>query len=539
MTKNQILLLILIFIFALFIRAYNLPEYSVSSDHVAMPLFVIDSFPENLKSFFQIDNYGMNNPLRLLAYPYSIIQPIYYFIFTWLFSLFNVPINETFFILLNVVIGTLTVFAVYVTINKLYNQRYAVISSLVIALIPLHVMQSRFTSSARIFGILLQFFALYCLIQFFNKPDKNAFKLSISLSLVMLASILFPPFLLVGIYTFIVYNKNIIKSKQIKSYLKKNIFNFKLLTLPILTIIFLFAIFFVAASMGSSYGSNITMLGHLFTKKAVYGFYLFPVLGYIINGIGPALGMISLLVIPFGLRDLFRFNKKGILLVWSFVYILPFLLTQPSNVRAYIIYGIVPLAIYGIIIFCKILRNHKVLRTIFVCIILFSTLLSAVSGAYNIKIFSLTDVRPGEGSFYKDLGVKAIGYWIRTNTNENVVIFTDETIEPPVGKYYFHREVYSLFDSNTIDVYKFFLDNKNKIDYIVVSKENYLLYNKNFFIIVESESNSKTYYILGKEKKKKEIIDVKKYNELYNKQFSNLESIMKAPDYVSQFPDWM
>jgi 4-amino-4-deoxy-L-arabinose transferase-like glycosyltransferase len=538
--KKHLTILILIFILALAIRTYHLPEYFISSDTVTLPLFLIDSFPDNgLNSLTSTSNYGMNNPLRLVAYPYSIVKPIYYFILIALFSLIGIPLTEFTFFIPGIIIGALSVFAAYYTVRELYNHEAALLSSIVVMLLPIHVMQSRYVTSPRTLAILIQFIALYYLIKFCEKPHQNAFKVSIFLSLVMLASILFPPFLVLALYIIIAYNKQSLTTfSSIRQYLKNNIITLKFLTIPILTVLFLITIFFAASSVGSSYGSNVTMLGHIFAKQPSYGFYLLPVLSYIFDGIGIFLGIISLFLIPFGLIDFFKFNKRGILLAWAFLYIIPFLFTAPSNVRAYIIYGLVPLAIYGVITLYEMLHGYK-LRYITIGIILSLTLLTTFSGTYNVSILPLTDIRQGEGSFLDDMGMKALGYWVRENTPLSATFFFDETNEPPVGKYYFHRKSYGLFDSNTEDTYQFYLIHKDEIDYVIVSKENYPLYRSNLNIIVEFTSSKYTYYVLGKEELDKENIDVQSYNEKFDKKYSNLNSLQNAPLYVSQFAPWM
>jgi len=550
MKKKIWFILIIVFILAFAFRIYRLPEYFASSDNVAFPLFLIDSFPDqSISSLFSISEYGINNPLRLVVYPYSILQPIYYFFILFLLSLFNIPFTEFTFFLPNIIIASLTIFPVYFTVKKLYDHTSGVLASTIIMILPLHIMQSRYLGAPRTLAILLYFIALYYLILFFETPKKHARQISILLSLVITSSIMFPPFLLVVAYVFVVYNKkNLASTSKLKEYMLENIITLRFLSLPLFSILFLISIFLGAAAIGSNYGLNVTMLGHILTKQPSYGFYLMPVIGYIFSGMGLVLGIVSLLLIPLGLKDIILFKKRGILLVWAFAYIIPFLFTSPSNIRAYIIDGVVPLAIYAIITFNEILKYKKItesyiLRSGLIILLIFFTMLSAISGTYNLNLWQITDIPPSEGSYLQDYGVKALGYWARTSTPPNATFFFDETIEPPVGKYYFHRISYGLFDATSNDTFEFFLRNQDKIDYITVSIENYPLYKGDNVVIAESVSNGETYYILRRQVNNsdivKQIIDVDENNNLFDKRFANLESLRKAHSYVSQHPSWI
>lgn len=537
MRKTDILL-IFIFLFAVGIRMGVLPEYFYSSDNMNVPLMVIDSIPKGIDSFFSTDNYGMNNPLRLIAYPYSIVQPYYYLFMILLFSTLGVAITELNLILLSIVTGSFSIFAAYLLISKLYNSRYGVYSALIVALLPIHILQSRFLASSRALNAGLQLFTLYYAIKFFEEPKKHALQISVLLSLVMLSTIVFPSFFIALVYVFIVYNKKIIFSiSKLKEYLIEKIPLLKVSMLPIITFSGLLLFYIVMSRMGSGMGKNVGLIGHILTKNPQYGIYLFPVLNNVIDNIGPVLFLICLITLPFGLKDLFNFDKKGILLALSFAYIFPFVFTNPSP-GAYMIYGTVPLALFGIIKMCELLKDWKLIRNTLLITVILATLFSSISAVYNVKISAITDISGREGNMHPDYGVKAIAYWIRTNTDDYSAIFTDESIEPNVGKYYFHRKVYSLFDSDESRSYEFYLKHKSEIDYLVISEKNLVLY-PGYYIIAESVSNGFTYYVLGEENKLTQIIPVSAYNSLYDSEFANVVSIINAPNYVSQFPDWM
>jgi hypothetical protein len=332
----------------------------------------------------------------------------------------------------------------------------------------------------------------------------------------------------------------------VKFFFKK--FNFQFISLSSLFFIPSVVSFIYFLTKGKVEGG---IIGHTLEKNKTVGFH--PEVGlYFIYAVGIMLAVIFLISIIYGLWITFQRKKESFLFVWFLSYSLPwfFLVTPQNDTRVYFIHFIIPLIILSSnMIYDFIQKNKKIISCFVSIIILVTTINTTTYVVHNIQFFDPLikdkDLINGMLRFYgstpqKNIGVKTAGYWIRTNTNEKDIIFSE--IGFHVSKYYFHRPIlanqnvsFSLSYPNVETKYVFFNQSIEDVEYVVTLAENDDIaqeYLNEFSKVVEVQEAGESRLFIYKKVSMSPfiILDTTVYDKLFDQKYGTIESL-RTPCY--------
>src|SRR3989344_1514563 len=545
-SKIYILCLLIILICSLLIRVYYLDFPFCSNDEALHQQFVIDSIQTNINSFFNFNNYGIGNPLRILVSIISITYDFFLLLYISLISLLKIPITETVWRLPIIIIGVINIALIYYFMRFFVNKKDSLITAAFFAIFPLHVGWSRSLANIMLFSLTIQLFALIFFMKYMETSKKKFMLLSsIFLALFILTDNFFPQFIVILCFIFLIYNKKMFESVTNFKKAFFRLFNWRFFFFPCFALITQLSVFVIIGLMGiKDVGTNAGMIGHILAKPKYFGIHLFPVIESLWDIINPFLFFFIIIMIIFGIRSFIKLKKSSILLFAGLIYALPFFFfLNPStvNIKVYAFTSVVFFIMFSFFVLSKI-KVKSYIKTLLLVVLFITTFISLFP-----KIYGIPEVDGGSlgyGGNLGDCGVKALGYWFRTNTAENtkVMVIHGFGIGPVNGKYYFHRKIYGIFGNKKME--DFFIENIKDVDYIIVLPENQgmiALLNENKFNLVRTLklSDKKIFFIFSKIKMNHEVIDISKYNELYDKKFNKITDYLNAPLYVADSPAYI
>lgn len=546
--QRDLWLLLGLFIGALALRLYRLsPTFNVRDD-IILASYVVDSIPQqwSIQSFLTIEHAAIGNPLRLLAYALGAVQPILIFIILLFYNLAGIPITEFTWVLPVILLGAATVFPVYVLTKKLSDNNAGLVAALLLAVLPIHVMESRSLAAAWVLAFLLEVLFLILFISYLEGKKRFLIPASIILALYILSHNQFPSLAPVIFYTAFVYQDH---SEPLLQRCVKTIQIFrswKLWFLPalsfsgLLSLHIIFTYFIEPEFRGGKAG--VGALGHMLDRGLSWGFYPGPVLQNWSDNIAPPLFAVSLLATSLSFGYFWRWNKKSILLVWGLSYILPFIFV----VRFTIVRGYLSDAVFAFTILTAVASldiAHRYFRTdrfaiALVVLLSMITLPYTFSSTYQINLVNLGQfffLPSFHGSLEPDTGVKAAGYWLRKNTGTFANVLTIG-VDPVLIRFYSGRKIYGIIDGTEKEGLEYLLEVKERIDYIIMKsstglKSSNLLGFKLCTIILNDDMP--ILYIYNKDGKSPpvtEVVDV--YNHRFNQEYHSLNDFVGAKAYV-------
>jgi len=419
------------------------------------------------------------------------------------------------------------------------------------AILPIHVAWSRSLANIMMFSLPIQLGAIYYCIKYFQTNNtKYAFRNSVLSAIFILTDNFFPQFILVMAFTILASNNDMFNSFQKFTALLKKILNWQTLLLPITAGIFQILIYFMGKFISTSdVGANIGMIGHIFAKPKYFDFHLLSLADSFLGVINPVLFIFILLMVTIGIKHLFTLKKESILLFAGLIYSLPFaFFLDPStvNVKVYIFTSIVFLIMFSFIMLFK-LKFKPYFKNIILVILFIVTILHLFPKIYGIPEYDTNFIT--NGAYLYDCGIKAVGFWVRTNTAPEAKImskYESTRIGPINGKYYLHRQIYNVFEPANMN--NFFEKHLNEVDYIILGPydNDYIQKaEKNSFILSYKllYQNNKTFLVFSKNVTKTsrnfKNVDISKYDAFYTRTFNKLTDYVGAPNYVSDSPAWV
>ncbi|MFA5142309.1 MAG: hypothetical protein WC471_05045 [Candidatus Woesearchaeota archaeon] len=541
LVSNIAFYLVLVVAFLVRIIYSDLPF--CGNDLALFQQFVLDSFPTNeWDSFLNTANYGIGNPLRIFAFLYSIIYPIFLASVALFYNYLGISITEFAWRLPLILISLISIWAICLFLQLFLTRGQSLVTSAFFSIFPLHVAWSRDLSNVMMFSLPLQVFALYFLIKYLRTSlNKYAYISSILISLFILSDNFFPQFLAVVMFTFIVYRQEAFIN--IRSSLSR-INNWRFYAMPISALILQILIFLsIRIVSPSDVGSNAGMLGHILAKPKYFGFHILPLVKSFYDITNPLLFIFIISMSLLGIKSLFRLEKRSILLFAGLIYSVPFIFfMDPTkvNLKVYLFTSIIFLILFSFVQLFQIRlkQRFKIMIILFLFISNFWLLFPQI---YRFPISDSNFI--DYGTNYGDCGIKTIGYWFRTNTPGyiKVLSFYSTKIGPINGKHYLHREIYSSFNQENIELIfnKYITD----VDYVIISplQTDYLnkLDNLGFNKSYEFIAGDKIILIYSKENITLKRIGLYDYNVLYDQTYTHLADYVGAPNYVADSPSWV
>lgn len=539
---------IILLIIAFIIRFLFTDRPFCGNDMAMFQQFSIDSVPiKGFDSFFSFDNYGIGNPLRVFALLYSITYPIFWLVVMSFYEITGIGITELAWRVPLMLISLLTILVIYFFLQKFLTKKQSLIATAFFVILPAHITWSRSVSNIMMFSLSIQLCAIYFFMTYFETNKKKYGLLSsLFIALFILTDNFFPQFLVIIGFIFLIYNYRNFKSiKSLKTSLMK-ILNWRVCLLPFLALCLQFLIFLVGKLINSpEVGSDFGMIGHILAKPKYFGSHLFPLSKAFYSLTNPVICGFILVMIILGLRSLIKLRKESVLLFAGMIYSLPFaFFMNPNtvNVRIYIFPSLVFLLMFSFTMLFKIKFKSSFRNIFLICLFL-------ITGLFvPLKIYGIPESNvnfTGYGSNLRDCGIKAVGYWFRTNTDLDAKImpkYESTRIGQINGKYYLHRSIYGVFyPPNWDDFFEAHLDD---VDYIVLGPEDkhYIErtkaagFNLTYRLIYKNE---KTFLIFTKSESDPQEVDISTYSDLYRKTFNKISDYTGAPNYVADSPAWV
>lgn len=540
---KRIILLLGIFVIALLFRTVKLNKVYVTSDDL---LFIFEAMRIIKRSLFSF-SVSNNFFVGIIGFPLG---------FTITFLVINIAILNALHVPLTEIamrfplslFGALTCFPVYYLVKELTKkERIAYFSSLFIAVGYFHIFESRFPGRMQM--VIPLFFSLsgvYYLMQFYNTRKCNyAWAASLCIGLYLVGSLVHPAIIaLIFFISFLYCAENQISFwGKVKATLR-GVFSKELVIIPLL----FYSLYVIAALytifVRKSYSAGF--LGHIMGKREVVaiGFYLPQLIRYLVVNFGTWLSWIMVIGVVYGAYCLINLKKQSILFVWFLIYTLPFILFS-KRIDNYLLEPVIPLILLswmGIFEACDTLvaRYHfKILRILISFILTVAVLFTVVATlgvVFKVHLFQkiCPEVDGNGGSILPDTGIKTAGYYIRKYIASDRKIFTD--FEPCISNLYFNRvKMYAQFDATLEQNLDYFIRIKDKVDVAVINAKDAHLYVARFgyhslfslaATVVNNQQPLVNIYVKMQSYAQPVILDVKKYNSLFNQEFTALNQIM-------------
>lgn len=546
---------------ALFLRLYKLKHGEVfnHNDDIYYTLQSFDLFHLFDSSLFSYN--ALRVVFRIFAAGWGYLGFIFGFISMLIMALLKIDFTEKTLLIPYVFISLLIPFYSYKLAKALFNEKVAIISGSLIAVIPGLVAFSR-TNGNQIINWALFLMTIYYFIVYFSSNNKKAKYIApICLGLYLSNDSaflgIFPVLLAVSLF----YNhkkahislKSIVNG--IKPFFKPRILviTFVLLFPSLITTLYLFL---------KGY-SGAGLYGHTLSRLDSLGFY-YQIIGHMLPFTGIfvfAIMLISLIL----LYPTFKNNMNSrILIVAIVVYSFPwlFLITPYQKQVGNYIYFIIALIILGV--FCiydffkagmRIPCSHYLFAFIFVI-----TSFTAFISINNYDPHSLGSIYPvltgrnlypvleGNNEFYYgellgyNKGFKTAGYFIRENTLPGELYFSDGPIM--VMRYYTGRDPVDYAFIKGYDKTDFLIDNYDKVSdkasVAIIQDKNIGIFMKRlqddgFYYSAVVEHKAPRLHIFTRKKMDFKILDTGILDGAFDKKYGNWKSLYLVDYFKTEF----
>ncbi|MDP2684435.1 MAG: glycosyltransferase family 39 protein [bacterium] len=500
------LFVLIIFIVALALRFIQLGNTFISSDNVELAQKII----VNKGYLWMIEeNYGV-----LISF---IVK-----VFVVSLSFLGVTVTEFWWKVPVAIIGSLQSVLVYIFLKKYLNvsKILAYFGATMIAILPIHVMQSRYLWGYEVLAVFFITLAIWSLLIFLRKPTlSHGLWASLFNGLYLISHGYILPYVLCVLLIILIYSDNERKINLKDILTRINLVFTKLVWIfPVLFLIF--------------YANSLI---HTFQKNTNLGFYVFDHLPGFVANVGIVLFVLYIFSIILNLYLRKSIKKEGLLFVFfAFFYLAPFFFGVPPDItveRGYMLMSAYFLLLSLVIIFDHYYLSHRKIIVMLMILGVSLTLWGTVESIFLKDVsFDPSLVKIERGSI-DDTGAKAAGYITRKFISPEIkILAVNKAIEPPVLDYYFKRADGGYYDLS-FELYKeVFFTNKDNFDIIIVDKETLpIVEADDTFIerIVLYSLHEPVMWIFAKQGVNIPEIksDVLNYNKLYDKEFSPKISI--------------
>lgn len=467
----QLLILLLIVIFALFLRVYQLGQ-------IPSGLFC-DEAATGYDAYSLLktgkDSNGNFLPILINRHNTDNAEAMYTYLTVPSVFLFDLTIFST--RLLAAIIGTLTILTTYLLTKELFNKKIGLISAFLLAVSPWHLQFSRIAFRA----ILAPFFitlGLFFLLKGLKKPNffiVAALTLGLSLYTYHIIKLFLP---LMIILFFLFYHKKLI------TLFKNNMETKKIAILSsIIFLILAIPIYYLSFFGGGNQRLNEVSVFN--AKNPLFGFlwsfseHLSPDFLFI-NGDAnlrhslPNFGQLLLILLPFILLALgffiYKRDKRGFLLISLFIAgLIPASLTIegiPHAIRSISAEPfLIIIAAFGIYLFYKYLNKNKK-KHIKVIVFAIAFILITINAMFFIHAYFIKYPSLSEDSF--QFGFKeAIEYTEEHSNNYDNIILSNTTLQPYIFPLFFAKldpvqfqesrdmDKYNICNENITECYKY------------------------------------------------------------------------------------
>jgi hypothetical protein len=372
-------------------------------------------------------------------------------------------------------VGTLQVPLTYCFVKRLGGGREAALgSAAAIAILPIHVMQSRYPYGYEVLGVFFVTLALWALLDFYADPTwKRGFVASIGLGAYLLSHGYVVP------VVFCVASMAILFAQTKSMATESLLFCPRRIESPSRVRRFgrgieLFVVRFVWFWPAVALAIYAQAILHMFRKRTAFGLFLPHHLPGFIGNIGLPMAALVLVASVVGLLvKRARSNETLFLLTCGTAYLAPLFFAVPPGItviRGYMLMGTCFLVLNTIVVIEKlavIWRKRLVWLVTGLCLL--ATAWGTVETVFGYDgWFDPTLVRAERGCVAPDPGSKAAGYLVREHVPDSATVLSiHRNLEVPNMLYYFGRLSYSHYDLSLDELDARFLQMREQVDVVI------------------------------------------------------------------------
>lgn len=514
-----------ILLLAYLIRIYK-PEVFISD--VDYPGHIVASMRLFSTSLFEIYKPTANLIVQLFSFSHGFstigIPALLYGLF---FKLGKLSVTESNLVYINSLLGISSIYSFYLFVKQLYDEKRALWSALIYSLLPIHISLSRLHVGSQILQSFFFYLSFYFLLRFIKKNNLNN-KLFYFISLFFLigSDNAFPIALLMQFAYYMFFRKDKKESflKKIKSIIMPLYISLPLVLGPLLAYIAIDLLRIIKYGSSAPGGFILRTL----TKTGRLVFLPDRPFLWSLELIGPV--SVFFILILFS-RNIFKNPINRFFVLTVFIYGL-FLSLGTNIERNYIFYTA------GIIVLVTVDFFEKQKYLLFLITLL--TVIYSASVMYGAPFGSLTTKTYGSTQWNaknNDLGVKTLGYLIRKG-----ILKTERTINDKVtklnigfdflggwyylGNYYYDLPKKDISELRNMKNALYVIQPTSQTDgttllrTIIENKKLYkiaLIKNENI-VLLEVYGNTSSAVV---------EFDVNSYNERFDREFGNIDSLGK------------
>ncbi|PLS82260.1 MAG: hypothetical protein CYG59_04620 [Chloroflexi bacterium] len=430
-----------------FLRLFSNSQPFSSSDHAELAAIVSFFYPRNLSAL----QFSSSSTWQLLTNAHGILPPLIGMAGTTIVGIMGLPVTEFWWNFPFVLVQLLTIPLAAVLVTRLAGCHAGGIAALLVALLPIHAALSRASGLSHIpLTFATQLTTIICFVRYFQAPtSRNARFASFALTVNLLVELFFPLLfvLLLGIGVLTVGTRKpslMLRLNRTRALL----FVPRVMIVPLLVVSFNFLLLIGYINGWWSGGGIATrLLEGSDRKSGIYFAAFWQNTSYVVGPI--ALVLLIVLGLP-SLSALRRLEARSVPLLWSFVYLMPFVLFTRPHVYEYMLLGLAPLTLNAAIVLGSLLQRcgwQRWLAGLAMVMLLGLFSLRSLSMVFGVDILPAVGTGQAPGGLFPDQGLKAAAWWVRTHMPQDALVFADSTYEPYQIAYYTHRPFLAVTDA--------------------------------------------------------------------------------------------
>jgi len=450
--------------------------------------------------------------------PYGALIGIIVKLFVGCVSLLGATVTEFWWVLPIALIGTLQVPLTYAFLKRLKAGEFgALAGAAVVAVFPLHVMQSRYSWGYEALAVTFLTLALMGLLRFLEKPTlRTGLIASLLVGFYLISHGYIMPFGVCFVALLALFSPAEKDSAWARLWAG--------LRLCLRGLVWVYPVVL-------SFALAVPLM-HAMQKRTKLGFYVLDHGGGFIANIG--LPLAALLVAAFVAACVSRRarSREALLLAISGVaYLAPlFFLTPPgiTLVRGYMLVGTYLLVLAAVLVLDRLTRERRDWAVVALSACVLLTLWGTAESIVGLdELFDPTCVRVERGGFLPDPGSKAAGYLVRTQVPRAAeVLAIHRALEPPNLYYYFGRDRHAYYDLNLKQLEGKFVKMKGIADVVVCEPEQAELVESTgrfkLMAVVHSYNEDPRMLVYARSDVEIPVVDaeIEKLNAAYDREFA-------------------
>ena len=378
-------------------------------------------------------------------------------------SSLGITITEFWWKLPIALLGTLQVPLAFFFLKRLGCARTgALAGAALVAVLPVHVMQSRYLWGYEVFGVFFITLALWALLNFLERPTlRTGLAASLCSGLYLISHGYVIPFMFCLVSMLILF-----APAERKGPLNRLGAWIKLLTR---NLVWVFPLLFFPLYQHP--------LQHALRKPTRAGLYLGDHVAGFVENTGLALTLLLLAgviaVVAWGQA---RSHRSGLLAICGGWYLAPLFFLAPPGitvVRGYMLVGIYLLTLCTATVLDRLAQSRRGLALALISICLAVTLWGTVESIFGRDEWIDPGlVRAERGVTGPDPGTKAAGYLVRKHVPASATVLAiHRAVEPPNMVYYFGRRHHGYYDLSLEESLGRFLEMKDTSDVVICEKD--------------------------------------------------------------------